>query len=77
MHNVPEGLTLWERREVVFGNVSTQMIVLPAGGRWGRWERRYGGDFDFLTSTLARWPAGALVWREEVIAHVWPNGARR
>jgi glycosyltransferase involved in cell wall biosynthesis len=73
MRYVPSGETLWRRREVAVGNVSTQMFVLPAAGPRGAWGRRYEGDYDFIASTLARWPAGALVWREEVIAHVWPS----
>jgi glycosyltransferase involved in cell wall biosynthesis len=72
MYIVPEGRTLWARREVALGNVGTPMFVLPAGGPLGVWGSRYGGDLDFLVSTLARWPAQALVWREEVIALIWP-----
>jgi glycosyltransferase involved in cell wall biosynthesis len=72
---VPEDVTLWRRREVAVGNVGTPMFVLPAAGPRGAWGRRYEGDYDFITSTLALWPAGALVWREEVIAHVWPTRA--
>src|SRR5262249_55851369 len=75
MHLVPDDVTLWQRREVVEGNVSTQMIVVPAGGPRGRWGKRYAGDFDFIRSTLALWPEGSLVWREEVIAHIWPTRA--
>jgi hypothetical protein len=60
---------------VAVGNVGTPMFVLPAAGPRGAWGRRYEGDYDFITSTLALWPAGALVWREEVIAHVWPTRA--
>ena len=73
MHLVPQGVTLWRRREVVLGNVGTPMFVLPTAGPRGEWGRGYGGDCEFITSTLARWPADALVWREEVIAHVWPT----
>ncbi len=73
MHLVPEDVTLWERREVAPGNVGTPMFVLPSAGPRGQWGRSYLGDHDFIASTLALWPAGALVWREEVIAHVWPT----
>jgi hypothetical protein len=73
MHLVPDGVTLWRGREVAVGNVGTPMFVLPAAGPRGEWGRRYEGDYDFITSTLAHWPDGALVWREEVIAHVWPT----
>ncbi len=67
---------LWRKPEVRLGNVSTQMFVHPnQPSRTGRWGRRYAGDLDFIRSTLAKWPPGALVWREEVIA-VWTGRPR-
>jgi hypothetical protein len=35
-----------------WGNVSTQLIVHPANGRYGTWVPRYGGDFDFIKETI-------------------------
>jgi len=64
---------------VVVGNVSTQMCCFPNDpAMLGTWGVRYEGDFDFIASTLALYPAGAVVFRPEVIAawrpdpHRWP-----
>jgi hypothetical protein len=51
-------------------NVSTQMIVTPnQKEKLGQWGRRRCGDFDFIASTISRYPAGP-VWHDEPIA-VW------
>lgn len=66
-----DGTVLWTRREVFDGNVATQMFVTPnAAGRIGQWGRRYAGDYDFISSTLALYPVseGALAWIDQVIA---------
>ena len=55
--------------ELIEGNISTQMFVLPNNpSRLGVWGTRYEGDFDFIVSTLAFYPPGSLVWRPEVIS---------
>ena len=65
------GQIIWGEPVVREGNVSSQMFVVPNDpDRLGRWTRRYKGDYDFIMSTLAKWPPDSLVWREEVIA-VW------
>lgn len=57
-------------REVRIGNVSTQMICVPnQPEKLGAWGRRRIGDYDFIVSTLANFPDGA-VWHPETIA-VW------
>lgn len=71
MHQCFNGATVWRDREVREGNVGTPMFVTPAG-RVGRYEPRYGGDYDFIRGTVALYPPGALVWREEVICRVRP-----
>jgi glycosyltransferase involved in cell wall biosynthesis len=43
------------------------MVVPNLPERLGRWECRYAGDFDFIQSTLALWPAGPA-WYDDVIA---------
>jgi glycosyl transferase family 2 len=65
------GRLIWERPELFSGNVSSQMFAVPnVPGRVGRWTTRYEGDFDFITSTLALYPEGSVVFREEVIAEL-------
>lgn len=68
---------LWRDREVRHGNVGTPMLVLPsAGRRWGTYTPRYGGDCDFIRTTLALWPPASVVWREEIICTVRPDRGR-
>lgn len=56
------------------GNVSTQMIVVPNNKeRLGTWGHRYVGDWDFISSTVAKYPPESLIWCPEVIA-VWRAG---
>lgn len=74
----PDGAVLWARPQVAPGNVGTPMLVVandPA--MLGRWGNRYEGDFDFLTSTLARCEAGrgALQWWARVICLIRPGAA--
>jgi hypothetical protein len=65
---------LWAHPAVSLGNVSTQMIVFPNRSELlGRWDSRHGHDHRFIAESVARWPAGALVWRQEVIAVVRPH----
>jgi len=44
--------------------------------RLGAWTDRYVGDFDFLTSTLAKYPKGALVWDETILCACRTYAAR-
>jgi glycosyltransferase involved in cell wall biosynthesis len=70
-----QGDRLWRTRDARCGNISTQMFVVPnMPERLGAWGRHYCGDADFITSTLARWPSGSLVWREEIICLCRPDG---
>lgn len=69
---------LWADREVRFGNVSTQMYVVPNDpGRLGLWTPHApglpepGGDFTFIRETVEK--MGAPVWREEIIAVLRPE----
>lgn len=62
------GRTLPETHEVVESAIGGHCIVSPnIPEKLGQWTDRYGGDFDFIVSTLAHWPEGP-VWRDEVIA---------
>lgn len=63
---------LWNKPELVVGNVGTPMFVVPVRGPRGCFAPRYGGDLDFIRSTMALWPPGSLAWRPEVIAVVRP-----
>lgn len=77
MATLHDGRVLWRAKAIEHGNVGTPMIVVPnAAGRLGRWGNFHGGDLAFLTETLSFYPDGP-VWREEVIADVWPAAVPR
>lgn len=60
--------SIWRKRELIEGNIATQMFVLPKSpGRFGAWGRRYAGDFDFIVSTIGLYPAGSLIWNSNII----------
>jgi hypothetical protein len=69
---------LWRDRTLEFGNVSTQMYVVPNDpGRLGSWEphvpglKEPGGDYTFIASTVEK--MGDPVWREEIVAKLRPS----
>jgi glycosyltransferase involved in cell wall biosynthesis len=64
---------LWQRQEVSQGQMSTLQFVVPnIPDGLGSWvtNRRYEGDFDFITETLAK--QGEPVWDSHVIATIRP-----
>lgn len=62
------GRTLPERYVVEESAIGGHCIVPPNDpARLGQWGCRYGGDFDFIRSTLAHWPGGPA-WFDDVIA---------
>lgn len=62
------GRTLPERYEVVESAIGGHCLVVPnIPGKLGMWGERYGGDFDWIVSTLAHWPTGPA-WYDDVIA---------
>lgn len=62
------GRTLPETHAVVESAIGGHCLVAPnAPGRLGQWSCRYGGDFDWIVSTLACWPEGPA-WYDDVIA---------
>jgi GT2 family glycosyltransferase len=72
---------LWRDRELRFGNVSTQMYVVPNDpARLGTWEphapglKEPGGDYTFIAGCVEK--MGGPVWREEIIAVIRPHEYR-
>ncbi len=62
------GMYLPPRHEVKESAIGGHSIVVPnTPDRLGRWECRYAGDYDFITSTLAFWSEGPA-WYDDVIA---------
>ena len=69
---------LWREPVLRFGNVSTQMYVVPNDpGRFGSWTPyapglpEPGGDFTFIRETVEK--MGAPVWREEITSVIRPE----
>jgi glycosyltransferase involved in cell wall biosynthesis len=70
----PEGFRIWSSPTVVCGNVSGTQFVTPNDpAKLGTWGLRREGDFDFITSTLAHYPADALIWHTTFIATCRPQ----
>lgn len=62
------GRTLPETHDVIESAIGGHCLVAPnVPGRLGQWTCRYGGDFDWIVSTLAHWPDGPA-WYDDVIA---------
>lgn len=65
---------LWQEPTLKEGNVDSLMFVVPNdASRLGRWGNRYAGDYDFIASTAALYPAGSVIWCPEIVA-VWRPG---
>lgn len=72
---------LWREQRLYFGNVSTQMYVVPNRpeqlGTWEPHEPTYaqpGGDYTFIAGCVEK--MGGPVWREEIISVLRPDGRR-
>ncbi len=73
------GAVIWQRPELRQGNVGTPCIVLPNKPElFGTWGDRYEGDYDFIRSTVDRWPGGeqAIAWRPNIVADCRPVRSR-
>jgi hypothetical protein len=77
MRYAVDGRLLWDGRDLVLGNVSTQMLVCPNRPDLRRWDSAHGHDYRFVVNNLPLWSPGSLVWREEVIAVLRPHDAPR
>ncbi len=69
---------LWRDQALRFGNVSTQMFVVPNDrDKLGVWAphapglQEPGGDFTFLSGCVEK--MGGMVWREEIVAKLRPH----
>lgn len=59
---------LWATNQIKGGNISGQMFITPNKPELlGKWSGKYAADYDFITSTLAKYPADALMWRSELV----------
>lgn len=71
----PDGRTIWEKPELIPGNVSTaMMLVTNKPEMLYHWEAgRNMADFIFMHE----WKFPEIVWREEVIAQVNQDGGAK
>lgn len=60
---------LWLDRQLVEGNVSTQMVCVAAG-TGARFGDRYAGDFDFINAAAQ---SREVRWHRQVVAHYRPT----
>lgn len=66
----PSGMILWKTKEIIPGNVSTQMILIPNKKEMLSefWKKRNMGDFIFIDQW--KWLDQEVIWREEIICHM-------
>lgn len=69
---------LWRNQVLEFGNVSTQMVLVPNDPpRLGVWEEHIpglqepGGDYTFIRGCVEK--MGGPVWRDEIVAKLRPS----
>jgi hypothetical protein len=68
----PNGITLWQDKEVRCGNVGTPMMLIPnMPTKLGTWRSYVGGDCSFLEE--CKWSAEEFVWRPEVTVSLGHN----
>lgn len=67
------GMTFWDHRGLVIENhIGGHCLVAPNNKRLGRFTCRYQGDFDYIASTLANYPADSVEWMDDVICRARP-----
>lgn len=72
MYNAVTRRFVWDRPEARLANVGTPMLCVPNDpGRLGEWGPGRESDWHFYETTAAR--LGPPVWREEVLATVYPH----
>lgn len=75
-YNARRKRTIWRSRILSPGNQGIPQFVTPnRADRLGAWTDQRAGDYDFIVSTVARYPANALVWDGHVTYYV-PRGER-
>lgn len=60
---------MWREKSLYEGNIGTPSAIFPnVPARLGKWGRRYGGDFDFVRSTVNMYPNkdADVVWDEKI-----------
>lgn len=69
----PDGNILWKEKNIVPGNVSTQMFLVPnIKERLGKFKvGRNMGDYYFAASW--KWDKDDIIWREEIISNLSHN----
>lgn len=71
-----DGRVVPTRPGLALGDIGTPCLIAPnVPARLGAWGNRYEGDFDFIRSTLAHYPDGA-VWHELVTYGCRAQGRR-
>lgn len=62
---------IWTRKDLSYGNISTQMVVVPnIPEKLGVWEEtRYEGDLFFIQRTADKFKEEEVIFREEMICY--------
>lgn len=69
---------IWKTPEIVVGNVSTQMVLMPnRPGRMPLWKGFYEADVDFIYHLAIAEPLHApIMWMDSVIAELVKHGKK-
>lgn len=69
----PDGKVLWDRKQIIAGNISTQMILVPNTPKMlYHWkDGRNMADFIFVDHW--GWLDEEVIWRDEIIANLSHN----
>lgn len=69
----PNGKIIWDKKEIIAGNISTQMILVPNNPNMlYNWQaKRNMADFIFVDKW--GWFDDEIVWREEIICKMGHN----
>jgi hypothetical protein len=67
---------VWGTPEIALHQIGGHNLCTPnLPGRVGRWGERYQGDYDFIRSTVDRWPGkdADVVWKPQVLTLARPD----
>lgn len=69
----PNDKIIWHKKEVVPGNISTQMILVPNKPKMLYYWKDGRNMADFIFVDNWKWPKSDIVWRDEVICQMGHN----
>jgi len=59
---------IWNDPIIQYGNVSSQMFIIPSNRHVGHWPDKYAGDYYFLADCISRRGNHLVSWHRSIIA---------